>query len=142
MRARMATAARIGYEAAMRHLLVALLAAGFLSSCFISRERANEPLKKEQIDSLTVGTSTATDVVNTLGAPTEVVQLGKRSAWRYDFTTKKMSGFTLIVISFLNTDQRSDRCWLFFDEVDVLRHVGTTLDAADTEYAMPWQDVD
>lgn len=138
----MATAARIGYEAAMRHLLVALLAAGFLSSCFISRDRANEPLKKEQIDSLTVGTSTATDVVNTLGAPTEVVQLGKRSAWRYDFTTTKTSGFTLIVVTFMNEDRRSDRCWLFFDEGDTLRHVGTTLDAADTQYAMPWQEVD
>ncbi|MCY2962001.1 MAG: hypothetical protein NTY35_17730 [Planctomycetota bacterium] len=126
----------------MRHLLVALFAAVFLSGCFISRERANEPLQKAQIDSLVPGTSTATDVVTALGAPTEVVQLGKRSAWRYDFTAKKTSGFTLIIVTFVNTDARSDRCWLFFDESDVLRHVGTTLDAEDTQYAMPWQEVD
>ncbi len=126
----------------MRSLLVATLLAGLLSGCFISRDRANEPLEKSKIDSLAIGTATATDVANELGAPSEVVQLGKRSAWRYDFTTTKMSGFTLIVISFLNTDKRSDRCWLFFDESNVLRHVGTTLDAEDTRYAMPWQDVD
>lgn len=126
----------------MRILFAALLLAGLLSGCFISRDRANEPLEKSKIDSLAIGTATATDVANELGAPSEVVQLGKRSAWRYDFTTTKMSGFTLIVVTFLNTDRRSDRCWLFFDEANVLRHVGTTLDADDTRYAMPWQDVD
>lgn len=126
----------------MRHLLAVGLAALLSSGCFMSRDRANEPLEKSLIDGLVVGTSTATDVSKALGAPTEVVQLGKRSAWRYDFTTTKTSGFTLIVVTFLNTDQRSDRCWLFFDEADVLRHVGTTLEAEDTEYAMPWEDVD
>src|SRR5215203_6227992 len=126
----------------MRHLLVVLLAATLLPGCFISRDRANEPLEKQRIDALVVGTSTATDAAKELGAPTEVVQLGRRSAWRYDFVTTKTSGFSIIVISFLNTDRRSDRCWLFFDEHDVLLHVGTTLDAEDTEYAMPWEDVD
>lgn len=134
--------ARIGYETAMRHILVAVLAAFLCSACFISRDRANEPLEKQRIDALVIGQAKAADVAAALGAPTEVVQLGRRSAWRYDFTTQKTSGFTLIVVTFLNTDKRSDRCWLFFDEGDVLRHVGTTLDADDTRYAMPWQDVD
>jgi outer membrane protein assembly factor BamE (lipoprotein component of BamABCDE complex) len=138
----MAIPARIGYEAVMRHLVTAVLAAVLLSGCFISRDRANEPLQKAQIDSLVPGTSTATDVVVALGAPSEVVQLGKRSAWRYDFTAKKTSGFTIVIVTFANTDTRSDRCWLFFDESDVLQHVGTTLAAEDTQYAMPWQDVD
>jgi len=126
----------------MRILFAAVLLAGLLSGCFISRDRANEPLEKSKIDSLAIGTATATEVANELGAPSEVVQLGKRSAWRYDFTTTKTSGFTVIVLTFLNTDRRSDRCWLFFDESHVLRHVGTTLDAEDTRYAMPWQEVD
>jgi outer membrane protein assembly factor BamE (lipoprotein component of BamABCDE complex) len=132
----------IGYETGMRQLLAAVLAAGLCSGCFISRDRANEPLQKAAIDALEVGKSSATDVATALGAPAEVVQLGRRSAWRYDFTTTKTSGFTLIVVTFVNTDQRSDRCWLFFDEHDVLRHVGTTLEAEDTQYAMPWQEVD
>lgn len=126
----------------MRQILVAALTTGLLTGCFMSRDRSNEPLDKARIDSLVVGKSTATDVVEALGAPTEVVQLGKRSAWRYDFTAEKTSGFTLIVVTFVNSDRRSDRCWLFFDESDVLLHVGTTLEAADTQYAMPWEDVD
>jgi len=138
----MANSGRIGYEVLMRHLVSAALLAGLLSGCFMSRDRVNEPLQRAQIDSLVPGTSTATDVVVALGAPSEVVQLGKRSAWRYDFTAKKTSGFTLIIVTFVNTDARSDRCWLFFDESDVLQHVGTTLDAADTQYAMPWEEVE
>jgi outer membrane protein assembly factor BamE (lipoprotein component of BamABCDE complex) len=138
----MVAGARIGYRIDMRTYLAVAAAAFLASGCFISREQANEPLVKSRIDSLAVGTSTASDVARELGAPTEVVQLGRRSAWRYDFTTSKRAGFTILVLTFLNTDQRSDRCWLFFDEADVLRHVGTTLDAADAEYAMPWWDVD
>ncbi len=126
----------------MRTLVVAAAAALLLTGCFMSRDRINEPLEKQRIDALQVGTSTATDVANTLGAPAEVVQLGKRSAWRYDFTTEKTAGFTVIIVSFLNTDRRSDRCWLFFDEADVLRHVATTLEAADTRYDMPWEEED
>lgn len=124
----------------MRTPVVAAAAALLLSGCFMSRDRINEPFDKQRIDALQVGTSTATDVADTLGAPAEVVQLGKRSAWRYDFTTQKTAGFTLIVVSFLNTDRRSDRCWLFFDDTDVLRHVGTTLEAENTRYEMPWQE--
>ena len=126
----------------MRTLLAAALLAGLLSGCFISRDRANEPLERAKIDKLAIGTATAIEVAEELGAPSEVVQLGKRSAWRYDFTTTKTSGITLIVVTFMNSDKRSDRCWLFFDESSVLRHVGTTLDAERTQYAMPWQDVD
>ena len=124
----------------MRTLVIAAAAALLLTGCFMSRDRINEPLVKQNIDALEIGKSTATEVAVALGAPTEVVQLGRRSAWRYDFTTEKTAGFTLIVISFVNTDRRSDRCWLFFDEADVLRHVGTTLDADDTRYDMPWEE--
>ena len=126
----------------MRTLVVAAAAALLLTGCFMSRDRINEPLVKQNIDALVIGKSTASEIAAALGAPTEVVQLGRRSAWRYDFTTEKTAGFTLIVITFLNTDRRSDRCWLFFDETDVLRHVGTTLDADDTRYDMPWEEED
>jgi outer membrane protein assembly factor BamE (lipoprotein component of BamABCDE complex) len=125
----------------MRSLFAALLAGLLLPGCFLSRDTSNEPLLRERIDALQIGTSTATDVAKALGAPSDVVQLGNRSAWRYDFSMTKSTGFTLIVVTFVNSDKRSDRCWLFFDKDDVLRHVGTTLDAADTQYAMPWQEL-
>ncbi len=121
--------------------LVSIPLAFLASSCFISRGTTNEPLVRTKIDALATGKSTATDVVAELGAPSEIVQLGKRTAYRYDYTVAKQAGFTLIVVTFLNQDTRQDRAWLFFDEHDVLTHVGSTLEADDASYAMPWMEV-
>ena len=110
-----------------------------LPSCFISRSTGNEPLQPASMDTLKPGTSTATDVANALGAPSEVVQLGKRMAWRYDFTTTKQAGFSIIILTFVNNDARADRAWFFFDEQSVLQYAGRTLQADHTEYSMPWQ---
>ncbi|MBK7644848.1 MAG: hypothetical protein IPJ19_17705 [Planctomycetes bacterium] len=122
-------------------LLAALLLLLTFSSCFLSRSTTNEPLRKKQLEQLHAGTTTAKEAIEILGAPTEVIQLGTRSAYRYDFTTLKRAGFSIIILSFLNEDTRADRAWLFFDAHDVLTHVGSTLEGNEAEYAMPWQDV-
>jgi hypothetical protein len=110
-------------------------------SCFMSRNTSNEPLQQKRMDTLKPGVSKASDVADTLGAPNEVVQLGKRMAWRYDFTAAKTAGFTILIVTFVNQDARADRAWLFFDENSVLQYAGRTLEAEHAEYAMPWQDV-
>lgn len=126
----------------MKSLLIALvLLVPTLQSCFISRRTANEPLQAKRMDTLAPGKSTATEVANTLGAPNEVVQLGKRMAWRYDFATAKTAGFSILILTFINEDARDDRAWLFFDENSVLQYAGRTLQADHAEYSMPWQDV-
>jgi hypothetical protein len=129
------------YECGMK--TIATLALVLLApSCFISRDTANEPLSKQHMDTLKPGASTATDVANALGAPNEVVQLGKRMAWRYDFTNAKTAGFSIIILTFINSDARADRAWFFFDENSVLQYSGRTLQAEGSEYAMPWYDLE
>jgi len=107
-------------------LLAALLLLG-LSSCFISRTTTNVPLQRSRLDELRPGTTTAKEVVELLGAPNEVVQLGSR--------------FTIIIVSFLNEDARTDRAWLFFNKDEILTHVGGTFEGNQAQYAMPWQDI-
>jgi hypothetical protein len=119
------------------HLLLLLQA--LLPGCFLSKDTLNEPLREVPMERLEVGVTRASEVAEILGAPNEVVQLGLRSAWRYDFTASKRAGFTLIVITFVNVDTRQDRIWVFFDEQNVLSHFGSTLEAESTRYAMPWQ---
>jgi hypothetical protein len=60
-------------------------------------------------------------------------------AWRYDFTNAKVEGFSIIILTFINTDARADRAWFFFDENSVLQYAGRTLQADRAEYAMPWK---
>jgi hypothetical protein len=110
-----------------------------LPGCLISRDTQNVPLPAEALSGLVPGSTTASQAVERLGAPTEIVQLGFRSAYRYEFGTAKRAALFLFVVNLSNTDARADRLWLFFDQEDVLTHVASTFDAADARYAMPWQ---
>ena len=119
-------------------LLVLLL---LLPSCAMARTGVNRPLDPVALGSLSPGVSTAADVVRILGAPMDVVQLGRRSAYRYEFINSKRAVLFLVVVGFYNQDTRADRAWVFFDENQVLTHVGTTFEGDENEYAMPWEDV-
>jgi outer membrane protein assembly factor BamE (lipoprotein component of BamABCDE complex) len=125
----------------MRHLVALLLLTLSSSSCFMSRSVTNVPLERAKLEQLHPGTTTAKEVVEILGAPSEVIQLGSRSAYRYDFTNLKREGFTVILFTAFNEDTRADRAWVFFDSKDVLTHMGSTLEGNDARYAMPWTDI-
>lgn len=125
----------------MRSFLVALLAAPLLSGCFLAKRTQNEPLDGARIATLQPGQTDARQVVEWLGAPTEVVQLGRRSAYRYDHSHTKDTGVFLLVLGLFNSDTRADRLWVFFDENDVLTHVASSLRADHARHALPWQDV-
>lgn len=112
-----------------------------LSSCFIARRSTNEPISSMNVDSLLPGRSTAKECVQKLGAPSEVVQLGKRFAYRYDHTIEKGAGTFLVLVALFNEDARQDRVWLFFDENGVLSHMGSTFASKRAEYSMPWEDI-
>jgi len=123
------------------HLLALTCSALLLPACLVSRNTINEPLDAALFAQMRPGETTAGQVVELLGAPTEVVQLGRRSAYRFDASTTKQAGLFLFVVGFLNSDTRADRLWAFFDEQQVLTHYGATLAAGDPEYAMPWENV-
>ncbi len=116
------------------------LAAPLLGGCFLSRNTVNVPLHAERSAALAPGRSTQSEVLAALGAPNEVVQLGYRSAWRYDHTVEKRAGLSLIVVTLINTDVQQDRLWMFFDEHGVLACFGATLDADEAVYELPWSD--
>jgi hypothetical protein len=111
-----------------------------LPSCWINRRQTNEPLPPEVVGAIEPGVTTAGEVVARLGAPTEVVQLGRRSAYRFDHTTEKAALLWLGVAVVGNTDSRQDRVWVWFDERDVVSHVASTFQAGEARYAMPWTD--
>jgi outer membrane protein assembly factor BamE (lipoprotein component of BamABCDE complex) len=121
----------------MRPTILASLLLAFLPGCFISRADTNRSIDAQALASLQPQGSTAADVVRALGAPTEVVQLAARTAYRYDHTVQKQAGLFLLLIGLRGIDTQADRVWVFFDEHDVLTHIGATLDASDAEYDLP-----
>ena len=112
-----------------------------LSACAFSRQDTNEPLDVAKVHGLVPGKTTATEVVAALGAPTDVVQLGRRTAYRYDATSSKGTTWIMIFANFGNKDTRSDRVWVFFDDKDVLTHYGASFATHRNQYAMPWEDI-
>ena len=110
-----------------------------LASCAVARQRQHQPLPPAEVQAIGAG-DTAASVVERLGAPTEVVQLGRRTAYRYDYTETKSAGLFLLVVGFFNQDTDQDRLWVFLDEDDRVTHLGATLDGGKAEYAMPWSD--
>jgi hypothetical protein len=122
-------------------LALAIAAFALAPACYMTRSTVNAPIYQDEVQKLAPGKTTAAEAVTILGAPAEVVQLGTRTAYRYEFTATKRGVLFLIVLGFYNEDTRSDRVWLFFDSSNVLTHLGSTLEAADTEYALPWFDV-
>lgn len=122
-----------------RPLLALLLAV--LPACAIARQETNDPIDATVVKKLVPGTTTAREVVELLGAPTDVVQLGKRTAYRYDASITKSAGLFLLLFNMVGQDTRSDRVWVFFDEHDVLSHYGATFGVHRAQYALPWEDV-
>lgn len=111
------------------------------SSCALTKSQTHLPIAAADVMALQPG-DPAEKVTALLGAPTEVVQLGRRSAYRYDFTETKRAGLWLVVIGFLNSDSQQDRVWVFLDEANNVSHVGATLEGDRAEWGMPWSDRD
>jgi len=109
-------------------------------SCFISRTRVNKPVDSFAYGLLTPGSSDQDDVLRELGAPGDIVQLGRRTAWRYDHTQSKTATTFLIVLALRNIDTVQDRVWVFFDEDGKLTHIGGTFEADQASYKFPFQD--
>lgn len=126
---------------ASRRTIVLTLLGPLLGGCAAFRATQNEPLDPAAIRQLEPGRTTAREAVELLGGPTQVVQIGERSAYRYDFTVTKGAGLFLLVFILGHADTRNDRLWLFFDETDLLTHVGSTLESHRAQYAMPWEDI-
>jgi len=97
----------------------------------------NPAIAPEAVAQIVPGTSNADDVARLLGAPNDVVQLGRKSAWRYEHTVEKQSGLFLIVLGLQGVDTQSDRVWVFFDEDDNVSHIGSMHQAAEAEYDIP-----
>lgn len=127
------------YGAPMPRTLVLLPL--LLGACAFARQETNAPLDATVVATLVPGTTTAREVVERLGAPTEVVQLGRRTAYRFDASITKSTALILLLFNMASQDTRSDRVWTFFDENDVLTHYGATFAVHRTQYALPWEDV-
>ncbi len=123
----------------MRRLLpLPFLAALLLApACYIGESSIHHPFAPEQVAQLKPGHSTAQEVADLLGAPTQVVEIGSGSAWLYEHAVAKDAVLWLLVIALRGNETQSDRVWVFFDAQGKLTHAAASFEAADAGYAIP-----
>jgi hypothetical protein len=123
-----------------------LLAILVLPGCFFSRSKLESPLDAEKVGKIVAGESTMQDVVRILGAPTDIIFSNREHdalrvfAYEYTYTVNKTTGFTIIVLTLLNSDQKRDHVLVFFDEQGVVSSVGISLDGEEASYELPFGD--
>ena len=125
----------------MKRSIALLSLIALLPGCFTTRTTVNQQISREAAEQIAPGT-TAAEVVELLGAPTDIVQLGHRSAYLYEFQQTKMKGFLAAVVGFMSSDTRSDRVWVFLGPGGTeVTHVGSSFDADKVQSGMPWSDL-
>ncbi len=103
-------------------------------SCYMGEMTIGQPIEASAVSQLQPNHSSAQDVADLLGAPTQVVELGNKSAWLYEAQKARQAGILIFVFGTFGQDNQYDRCWVFFDENGLLTHVALSLKANATEY--------
>jgi outer membrane protein assembly factor BamE (lipoprotein component of BamABCDE complex) len=122
-----------------KEILCVLLLVFFLSSCAgWVKNKDYHPFDAAKLDTLTVGKSTAAQVTEILGAPSEIVKLSNGNAYIYRRSLSKGTGLWLLIVSFGNYDEHHDQIVIFFDKKNIMTHYGVTLDAHKATYGLPF----
>jgi len=108
-----------------------------MPGCYIGESSVHHPFSPERVAELRPGQTTAQEVADLLGAPTQVVELGSGSAWLYEHAVAKDMVIWLLVVALRGNETQSDRVWVFFDANGKLTHAAASFEAGDASYAIP-----
>jgi hypothetical protein len=100
--------------------------------------REYQPFDTGKLDNVTVGKTTAREVAQAFGAPSQVVKLVNGNAYIYERAVAKGTGLWLVLVSFGNYETQYDRLVFFFDMDNILIHYGISLNAGDASYGFPF----
>ena len=122
-----------------REILCVLLLMFFLQSCAgWAKNKDYHPFDASGLDKLIPGKSTAAQVTEILGAPSEIVKLSNGNAYIYRRSLSKGTGLWLLIVSFGNYDEHYDQIVIFLDKKNIMTHFAVTLDAHNAAYGLPF----
>ncbi|NVM22978.1 MAG: hypothetical protein HWN68_14505 [Desulfobacterales bacterium] len=120
-------------------LFLVLTMTALSTGCLLlGKNKEYQPFDTSGLDRLSAGRTTASEVTEMFGAPTEVVKLSNGNAYIYRRSLSKGTGLWLILLSFGNYDTDHDQLVFFFDQNDVLTHYGVSLNARKASYGLPF----
>jgi hypothetical protein len=117
---------------------VTLLIIAFFNSCaVIGRSKDFRPFDESVLKKVTPGKTTAQEVTELFGAPSQVVKLSNGNAYVYERSLSKATGLWLVILTFANFDIQHDRIVFFINKDDVVSHYGSSFKTEAASYEMP-----
>jgi outer membrane protein assembly factor BamE (lipoprotein component of BamABCDE complex) len=111
----------------------------FCSGCFVlGTNKKYHTFDSEALKSVKPGQTTAQEILNLFGAPSQIVKLSNGNAYIYHRSVAKGTVIWLFIISFGNYDTQADQIVFFFDNKDLLTNYGVSLNAKNAEYGLPF----
>lgn len=123
----------------LRFTVIVFVIFAFSSGCLvIGKNKEYQPFDSGELEKLVPGTTTAAEVSELLGAPSQVVEMSNGNAYIYKRSLAKGTALWLLVVSFGNYEKQYDQVVFFFDENDILTHYGVSLNANKASYGFPF----
>lgn len=119
--------------------LMVMLFLGSLAGCaVIGRNKDFRPIEENRLAQVTPGKTTAADLMQLFGPPSQIVRLSHGNAYIYNHSLGKATGLWLIFVTFANYDKQHDRIVFFLNNQDLVTHYGSSFKAETSAHGMPF----
>lgn len=119
--------------------LILLIILTMASGCaVIGRGKDFRPIEEKALSQVTPGKTSAAEVMQLFGPPSQIVKLSNGNAYIYDRSLSKATGVWLILVTFANYDTQHDRVVFFFNNQDLVTHYGSSFKSDTSAYGMPF----
>ena len=125
----------------MKHLCLMILLIFLVtgSGCaVIGRGKDFRPMDERALAKIEPGKTTAADILQLFGPPTQIVKLSNGNAYIYDRSLSKATGLWLVVVTFANYDTQHDRVVFFLNNQDLVTHYGSSFKSDTSSYGLPF----
>jgi len=120
-------------------VVVSLLIIACFNSCaVIGRSKDFRPFDESALKKITPGKTTANEVTELFGAPSQVIKLSNGNAYVYARSLSKATGLWLVILTFANFDTQHDRIVFFINSDDVVTHYGSSFKTEAASHEMPF----
>ena len=116
-----------------------LITLAFLAGCVVmGKSKEYHALDASGLSRIEPGRTTASEITEIFGAPTQVVKMSNGNAYIFKHSLTKATGVSLMILSFGNYETQYDQMVFFFDTDDIMTHYGVSLKAKDASYGLPF----
>ncbi len=115
--------------------LVASIATG---CCVLGKNVEGRKIDASGLDKLAAKETTATEIGEIFGAPSQVIKLSNGNAYIYRRSVAKATAVWLIFVSMGRYDKQYDQIVFFFDNNDMLTHYAASLNVGEASYGLPF----